>query len=357
MIYLLALGLFVWLLGYADDRTGLRQHNYKNYLIIAGSVVALIMGLRTKYTGSSDTYAYSEIIYKGILEYDSFLDYFNFKLSDTEFIFSETGFYLFMWLLSRVFPDPQMLILITSIFITYSACRFIYKNTKDVPMGLLIYVSLGLFTFNMSGMRQAMAMSICLFAYEFVKQRKLIPFLLTVLIAMQFHKTALCFFPIYLMPLIQTSKGNTFWYFVGMLLFILAMDWIIETFNAFTGEDYLIGDQADGGGISVIMIYATGIILSLFMHRTLKEKNIRMQFYIVTLGLTCYIARYLANQVLERLSYYFFYFTLLLFPNIMDQLNEKERKVVKMAVCICALLLFWYRLQGGLFRNFKLFFM
>ena len=66
MIYLLALGLFVWLLGYADERTGLRQHNYKNYLIIAGSVVALIMGLRTKYTGSSDTYAYSEIIYNVI---------------------------------------------------------------------------------------------------------------------------------------------------------------------------------------------------------------------------------------------------------------------------------------------------
>ena len=224
-------------------------------------------------------------------------------------------------------------------------------------MGLLIYVSLGLFTFNMSGMRQAMAMSICLLAYEFVKSRKLLPFLLTIIIAMQFHKTALCFFPIYLMPVIQTSKGNTFWYFVGMLVFILAMDWVIETFNAFTGEDYLVGAEADGGGVSVITIYTAAIILSLFMHRSLKDKNIRMQFYIVVLGLTCYIARYLANQILERLSYYFFYFTLLLFPNVMDQLNEKERQVIKMVFCICALLLFWYRLQGGLFRNFKLFFM
>lgn len=356
MIYLTALGLFVWLLGYADDRTGLRQHNYKNYLLIAGSVVALMMGLRTQYTGSTDTYMYAGF-YKGIVNYRSFIDYYNLTLSDVEFVFSETGFYLFMWLLSRVFSDPQILILVTSSFITYSACRFIYKNSNDVPTSMVAYVCLGLFTFNMNGMRQAMAMAICLFAYEFVKQRKLIPFLLTVFLAMQFHKTALCFFPIYLMPVIQTSKGNTFWYFVGMFAFVMAMDWIIETFNAFAGEDYLVSDQADGGGISVIMIYALAIILSLFMHRSLKDKNIRMQFYIVVLGLACYITRFFNNQVVERLSYYFFYFSVLLIPNIINELSEQERKIVKLGFGFLAVVLLWYRVQFGALSSFRLFFM
>ena len=69
-----------------------------------------------------------------------------------------------------------------------------------------------------------------------------------------------------------------------------------------------------------------------------------------------YLSRYFSNQILERLSYYFFYFTLPLIPNLVGDLEEREQKIVKMMFCILALVLFAYRLQKGLFNNFRFFF-
>lgn len=355
MIYLTALALFVWLFGYANERIGLRHHNYKNYLIIAGSVVALIMGLRTKFTGSSDTYMYM-ICFDEMKLVDDFGLYYEKNLSETEFLFSETGFYYFVWLLTRVFSDSQMVVFATSVVITYSTCWFLWKNTKDAPTGLLIYVCLGLFTFNMNGMRQAMAMSVCLWAYEAVKKRKLISFALTVLLAMQFHKTAICFLPVYFIPLLKGGKANTFLFFCGMAVYMFAMDWFIETFNAFTGKEYSLDAGADSGGITVVAIYLFVLCLMLIMHESLKNRQRRCEFYCVVLGFTCYVARYFSNQILERISYYFFYFIMLLVPNVLNEMDEKERQIVKAVLGFASVALLVYRVSRGNFNNFGLFF-
>lgn len=356
MIYLVSLAVIVWLLGYANEQSGLRRNNYKYYAIFAGALVAFVMGMRTRYTGSSDTQTYI-IAFNSIKTYENFGDYYNKYLSESNFIFSESGFYYFVWLLTRVTSDGQMLVLVTSAIITFSACRFIYKNVKDVPTGLLIYVCLGLFTFNMSGMRQAMAMSVCVLSYEFVKKRKIVWFALSVLLAMQFHKTAICFAPVYFLPLLKEGKINNLLYFGAMGIFLFAMDWFIETFNAFTGEEYLVNKEASGGGFTVVLIYIAAIALSLVMHESLKKREIRCAFFGVVAGFTTYIARFFSNQIMERISYYFFYFTLLLIPNLIDELDEKERQIVKLLFGILAVLLLWYRVRGGAFRNFKFHFM
>lgn len=355
MVYLLSLAIFVWILGFADKRTMLKQNNYKIYLYIAGTAVALIMGLRTKYTGSTDTQMYI-LFFEGLSNYDSFIDYYNLHLRENSFIFSEAGFYFFEWLLTRIFSDGQMLVVVTSAFITFSACHFIYKNTQDPPTGLLVYVCLGLFMFNMNGMRQAMAMSICMLGYELVKKRRFLWFLVVVFIAMLFHKTAFCFVIVYFFPLLKEGKANIFWYLCAMVVFLLSVNVLVERFNAFTGEDYDITATADGGGVTVVFIYIASIILGLIMNESLKKRSTRTAFLTVVAGFVCYIARFFSNQILERLSYYYFYFTLLLIPDLINELDEQEQKVVKILFGFFAIVLLWYRVRSGAFSNFKLFY-
>ena len=88
----------------------------------------------------------------------------------------EKGFQIFVFGLSRVFSESQWIIVISSLIYTVSICRFIYKNSEDVVLSCVMYVARGMMTFQMQGMRQAIAMSICLFAYEFASQKKLIKF-------------------------------------------------------------------------------------------------------------------------------------------------------------------------------------
>ncbi len=356
MIYLLLLAAAVWLLGYASETTGLRQNNYKPYIIFTGVLAALVMGLRTKWTGSSDTRTYMAT-FNVIKNVEQFVDYYDRVLSKSDFLVSETGFYYFVWLLSRITHEPQMLVLASSSFVTFAACRFIYKNVKDVPTGLLVYVCLGLFTFNMSGMRQAMAMSVCILSYELAKKRKLVWFALCILLAMQFHKTAICFAPVYFLPILKEGKMNTLLYLCGMAVFLFAMDWFIETYNAFTGEEYEVQNEATGGGLTVLLIYAACIAMPLIKFKSLKKREIQTSFFGVIAGFTTYIARFFSTVIMERISYYFFYFTLLLIPQLLDELDEKEKNLAKMVFGILAILLFVYRVNGGAFRYFKFCFM
>lgn len=355
MKLLVGLALFVFLLGITPETVGLRRQNYKPYLIFTGIIITLVMGLRTYRTGSPDTYQYM-FRFSEMTQRSSFLPFFEEKLEEYEFLVSESGYYFYTFLLSRVFNDPQIFLLISSAIITGCICRFIYHNTSDAPLALLIYICLGLFTFNMNGLRQALAMSVCLVSYEFVKKRKLVYFVLTILLAMQFHKTAICFVPVYFLPMLEKGKGNIFLYFVCLIICLFSVDWFVETYNAFSGEEYVSEGSADGGGLSVILIYIASIGLTLFKHKSLNKPHIRVTFYMVTAGFAAYVTRYFSNQILERISYYYFFFTLLLVPNIFEELSEKERQLIRYIFCGAALALFAIRVSKGLFANYKLFF-
>lgn len=355
MGYLVLLSLAVFLLGLVPSRVGLRQNNYKNYLIFVGLLVTLVTGLRSLYVGSADTLRYA-LTYERVLNYESFFEYYNEVLAERKFLVSETGFYLTCWLFGRVFHDGQAMVFLTMLFCTYSVCRFIYLNSEDPPTSLLIYVALGLMTFNMNGMRQAWAMSVCLFAYEHAKKGKLIPFVLTVLLAMQFHKTALCFMPVFVLPRLRDRKGDILFFLFGLVFFMLSMDWFVTTFSDLVDKEYATDAIADGGGISVLLIYAVGLLLPVFAKGFLKDKTIRISYYAGFTAFACYLARYFSNQMLERVSYYYLYFLIILIPNTIKKMDKKEQQFVIGVFSVAAIALFAYRCRNGSFRYFRFFF-
>lgn len=355
MMIMTGLALFVVLLGMGSKEIGLQRDNYKPYLVITGIVVTLIMGLRHQYVGT-DTFAY---IYRheDLATIPAFKTFYDANLADLDFLFSETGYYFSSWLFGRAFPDGYAWIFATSAFITYSTCRFIYKNSGDAPLALSIYILLGLFTFNMSGLRQALAMSICLWAYEHAKRHRLIPFVLTVLLAMQFHKTAVCFAPIYFLPWLKRGSTNLIIYFVLLIICLFSVDKLIASYNAFSGEEYELQNEVDGGGLSVILIYLFCILMVVLRHQCLNIPHVRMAFYGVVAGFTAYITRYFSNQILERISYYYFYFSILLLPSVFKLLPEKDQRWLRILFSFLAIYLFVHRVSNSSFGHYRFFFM
>ena len=74
-------------------------------------------------------------------------------------------------------------------------------------------------------------------------------------------------------------------------------------------------------------------------------------------GFTAYISRFVGSGILERVSYYYFYFPILLIPEVFQELDEEEYKIIKIIFVVGAILLFIYRIWKGLFNNFTLFFL
>ena len=89
-------------------------------------------------------------------------------------------------------------------FISFVFVLGLYKLTlyhsANIYVSFIALISLGLYGFAFSGLRQTLAFGILFFAYPYLKNRKLIRFILVVVLAALFHSTALIFlaaYPIY----------------------------------------------------------------------------------------------------------------------------------------------------------------
>lgn len=101
-------------------------------------------------------------------------------------------------LLNQVCPSFYVLIALTSAMFVYGVYRLITDNlsTWDAWMGLLIFViSPYLFLMNLSAIRQCLAMMCFVAAVRYAAERRLMPYVLLVLAACLFHKSAALLFP------------------------------------------------------------------------------------------------------------------------------------------------------------------
>lgn len=122
----------------------------------------------------------------------------------------EYGFILFNRLLTYLSEDSQILIVITSIFILTSVAVFIYKNSANVALSTILYITLNEYATHMNVMREGIAIAIFLYAFEFLKKGKIWAYVLLVLIAAQFHTVAYTFLVLILFRYMKFTMRSFF---------------------------------------------------------------------------------------------------------------------------------------------------
>lgn len=328
-----------------------RKYN-KKFLIICGVLITFVMGFRGMLSGSPDTAAYSKF-FSNLWNRNNLWDYLGDQLKDKIWLFSEIGFNAFMWLLSRISTDPQLLIFGSSAFIVYSVMRFIYKNSKDVMLSVILFLTLGLFAFSMNGMRQAMAMAICLWSYEHVKKEHFFRFLLTVFIAMFFHKTAIVFSIVYFIKFLKFDTKSVIFFLGCLAFFVIMMPAIVRYLDDIYDKNYIDSGARESGGIAQMVIYIVVLALSVIFKRSLREDKGKNYLYLVLLAFFFFLLRFIGSQIFERLSYYFSYFIILFVPTILQTASKQDKRVFRLAFIVLSILLFVYR-SNVTFSNFYL---
>ncbi len=319
----------------------------RNYLIVCGILLFFFMALRSYSVGSVDTRNYMNGMSQAI-HANSWKDFYNPKGV-------EVGFQMYAFLLSRVFDNAQWIVVISSALFVFLTFWFIYKNSEDVALSATLYITLGVMTFCMQGMRQAIAMCLCLIAYELAQKRKLILFALIIVLASLFHQTAIIFIIVYFAPLVKFNF-QSFVCFSGVsILAILGSNTIISIANEVFDKEYEL--SVDSGGFFAVATYVVIILVALLFNKKLKDGDHAesMMFYITFLGLTCYVMRYFSVQQAERISFYFLFGQMILLPNSMQHLTTRERQISKLAAYVLAICLFLYRLNGSDFVPYEFF--
>lgn len=340
LVWLLMLAAFTLLWFMIPEGIGEKKKKLI-FLWLGGLLLVFLMGSRCPYrSGSGDVFVYYKIYLRTAV--DTIEEISGFHSMEESYLWINK-------FLVSIIPWGQFIIYLEAAFSTFAVFRFIYKNTEDVYIGVIVYICTGGWLFFLTGFRQAFAICICLFAFEYMKKKRFTMDLVAlgiILIATLFHSTAWIFLVAFIVRNLKLNKTTVFWAIVLTVLAFVIMNPFVDMIEKMMGTNYRVGYEGNiFGGIVPVMVFFGALLLSYIAWKHDKEYTEKYGFQIMLLltGLCMYLFRY-NTVVFERMSYYFTIVVCSVLPNSISAVKDRRMQVVCKAVCIAfCVALFVYR--------------
>ena len=289
----------------------------RKWLFILGCVgLWLFVGLRSNYTGS-DTSNYVKMFnIIGNIKWNDIVDAYG----------KDIGFYYLVKLIRTITDSTIIFKLITSFASLIGVFVLCWNNTKRPVLALYFYVTIGNLFFIMTGMRQAIAMSLCMLAIHFIQKRKIIPFVLLVLLAAQFHHSAYIFLPMYILGTRRVDALNMLITIVVTAIAYFSYENLLGFANELLDYNYGVEETGNGGIYFVILIVV--LVLALITKQNwMKDKKERV---IMNTGIMCtviWVFR-LIGRTAERPSMYWLNAVPVVLSESIDSIEGKQDKML-----------------------------
>ena len=287
------------------------QIGKKIFLFIIGGQLIILFALRDFYTGV-DILRY-KLTYDWISGHD-----ISYAFSVRE-EFENVGYFVFNYLLSHFGVSYQTFLAIVGVICVVPILYFIYKYSKYPLFSVVIYLSMGVYAFQFSGLKQAIAMSISLVAFEYLLQNKEKNFYISVFVAMLFHPTAIVMLPLYL--ILRTKKIRL------LILVLIITAFVVFLFRNQVGmlavsiydADYLGHYESSGniGGTAIFLLCITTLFLlfsysKIFIYDTIESIYFRLILVSFTLQVMSSYA-----YAFTRINYYYLQFLPLVLAHLL----------------------------------------
>ena len=241
----------------------------------------------------------------------------------------EPGYGLLMKICNIINCTPQIFLLIVSMIINGLLMYFIYKYSDNPFMSVIIFMGVEFFTLSFTALRQMLAIVILLHSYPFIKQQKIKKFLLIVLLAATFHKTALVFAIVYIFKDIKINAKNIC---IGILIILLAQLILIPLIIFLTkkifSELYI---TSNGSGVTQTLVIFTYFLIGILIYKNLlkeKEGIKNILFIIIYFALFIQTLAIRINMI-NRLMWYFYIFIIIYLPNMQKEIKGTIKIVKK----------------------------
>lgn len=295
----------------------------------------LLFVFRDKSIGA-DTIGYVRFFQKDIRTY-SFA-----QLFDQDLVRMEIGFRLYVKIISLFTDNYTVYFFVNGAVLFGSLLRFSLKYTKNPFVFFFLFITLGTYAFFETGLRQALAMVICLWSIDFIKKKKIIPFILLVLIAYFFHKSAIVFMLVYPLGMIRRYDWMVFLYAILAVVFTVGFTFFQNLFNQLLGYEYEIEETGNGG---IFMLF----VLILFIYSSLMnygkkgdEKAENAILHLSFLTVIFWLLR-LISRTAERMSFYFMFGLYGYFAQAIGVDRDKVSSLLKWLLILACMVLFVYR--------------
>lgn len=306
----------------------------KNFLYWGCAIVLIVLSAVRDYTVGADTLNYCQG-YRYIQQL-SFGNAMKFGW--------EQGYVAINWLLGQFFGNERTLLVFMATFILMPIFIWIKRESKNPLLSLIVFVGMGMWNSSMFILRQWCAMAILTFSYKYIKERRFAPFILLVLIAMMFHRTAAIFILAYFIEGVSINKASVFFSIPLSIAIGLLGGKILGILNRFARISE--GGNFNGGASMLIVLWLCVIVTFVCFKGLVPEK---LEFYFKLVFLAAFlqpIAFTFSNWA--RIVAYFSISLVVFLPNLIEDLTASNTRNVKLKIPIGGifgiLMLIWFNL-------------
>ncbi len=224
----------------------------------------------------------------------------------------------------------QIFLLGINIFLFLSAMNFIYRYSKLPWISVYLYITLQFLAYNMNLIRQSVAVACFLFAYPYLKDRKIVPYTIIIIIGGLFHNSLFLMLPFYFLFLKKNTIKYTvtliaiaaLGYFLFDFTFKLLLPLFPEKYANYLGGYFWSSNRFEyviPPALYFLLIYLFSSRISDTTKRSIYQ-NSALYNFLINLFIT-------KHFILERFSIYPFAFSLIAIPDIIySYKKEKETR-------------------------------
>lgn len=258
----------------------------------------------------------------------------------------EIGFVIFTKVITMISGDLQFFVIVTSFIIMFLFGRIVYKFSPLPWISITIFILLNFYTSSFNIIRQYLATGIVLNMIPLILDKKMIKFFCVVIFASLFHKGSLIYIPFYIIARNKISLKNILLYGVGLLFFLLFFDNFSEVLIRILYSDYLgesgINEKLDVGLVMLVPVVI--MLATIFFTNDLIHINEMKNRILINAAIVSAVLFILSSQIIliKRFSEYFSIIYILLIPELILCIKDKNMKIVISFCIIIAALLYFY---------------
>ncbi len=221
----------------------------------------------------------------------------------------ERGYILFNRLVGVFSTNRQFFLSVCAGVSLFPVGYLIYRRSKDPVLSCFIYLGLPVFTLLYSGLRQDIAIGLIMGALYAIYKKKPIPFLLLVLLAATFHKSALIFliaYPLYYLRVTRAVRVATL--ALLPIFYVLRMP-LMELLISLLGRQEA---PTDTGALFLFIFFVALYVLLFLLSDESEEENGLLNLFFIACLIQAFAGVY---STAMRLGYYFTFPLILLIPS------------------------------------------
>ena len=261
---------------------GAPKRDTRYMLMLSCFVVAIIAGLRDPAAWPDASGYMANFLYNT-------KTLSTFSLLDRPYGFVEFGFH-FLGIIVKTFTSNGT---VYFLFISFLTFLFIYLSLEKYGfyplIGLAVYMGRFLIGRNYCQIRAGLAIAIIIFGTQYITKQKLWKFLLVVLIAYQFHHSAILALPLYFMNKVDIKKWHIYagigvafiaaaFYGSAIKNFVQGSDYINDMASSYVQEG---SEKAYSQTLANPMIYYQVFILFVYTYLEDRLKKLTEHYYTI----------------------------------------------------------------------------